>query len=68
MAEYVHLVGAEDVRSAGSTMRSAAHEMQSAASSIAYSLECHQRFLDDWLIRLDGMLSDRISDLGQTIS
>jgi len=68
MAEYVHLIGAEDVRSAASTMSSAAHEMQRAASSIEHSLECHQRFLDDWLIRLDGMLSDRISDLGQTIS
>lgn len=68
MAEYVHLVGAEDVRSAGSTMSSAASEMSQAASSIAHSLECHQRFLDDWLSRLDGVLQDRIHDLGVTLA
>lgn len=68
MAEYMHLIGAEDVRSAASTMSSAASEMSRAASSISYSLEAHQTFLNDWLVRLEGMLSDRISDLGQTMS
>lgn len=68
MAEYITLVGAEDVRSAASTMRSAADQMERAASSISHSLECHQRFLDDWLSRLDGMLTDRISDLGKAMS
>ncbi len=66
MPEYVHLIGAEDVRSAASTMSSAASEMSRAASSIAHSLECHQQFLNDWLNRLDGVLQDRISDLGVT--
>lgn len=50
---YVTLLGAEDVRSAASTMRQAASEMQSAASSISGSLESHQRFLDDWLQRYE---------------
>ena len=68
MAEYVHLIGAEDVRSAGLTMRSAADEMSRAASSISHSLECHQRFLDDWLSRIDGVLQDRVHDLGVTLS
>lgn len=68
MGEYIYLIGAEDVGRAASTMSSAAQDMQSAASSIAHSLECHQRFLDDWLSRLDGMLSDRISDFQQVQS
>lgn len=67
MAEYVHLVGAEDVSRAASSMRSAADDMQRAASSISHSLEQHQMFLNDWLIRLDGTLQDRIHDLGVTL-
>lgn len=56
MAEYVHLVGAEDVSRAASQMSGAASGMQRAAESIAYSLEMHQRFLDDWLLRLQSMI------------
>jgi hypothetical protein len=52
MAEYVHLIGAEDVRRAGSEMSSAASDMQRAASSISHCLEMHHRSLDDWLMRL----------------
>lgn len=51
MADYVTLLGAEQVSSAAHSMRSAADQMSSAASSIQYALENHQRFLDDWLIR-----------------
>jgi hypothetical protein len=54
---YVHLIGADDVRSAGHTMSSAADRMQQAASSIAYAFESHQRFLDDWLLRLQATLN-----------
>lgn len=53
MTEFVHLIGAEDVRSAGSAMRTAAEEMKRAAASIEESLSTHRRFLDDWLIRLE---------------
>lgn len=56
MAEYVHLMGADDVRNAGNTMASAASEMRSAASSMAHSFECHQRFLDDWLGRFEAVI------------
>jgi hypothetical protein len=47
------LIGAEDVRSAGHTMARAAETMSSAASTIDGALERHQRFLDDWLQRLE---------------
>lgn len=56
MAEYVHLSGAEDVRRAASQMSSAAADIQRAAESIAYSLEMHQRFLDDWLVRFQSVI------------
>ena len=56
MTDYVTLMGAEKVESAGYTMRSAAEQMQRAASSIDESLARHQRFLDDWLTRLEAAL------------
>lgn len=57
---YVTLLGAEQVQSAANTMSSAADRMQSAASSISYAFESHQRFLDDWLLRLqDTMQGDK---------
>jgi hypothetical protein len=34
-------------------MSSAARDMQSAANSLQYAFESHQRFLDDWLQRLE---------------
>jgi acyl carrier protein len=51
MPQHVTLIGAEDVSRAGYSMRDAASTMSSAANSIANSLEMHQRFLDDWLVR-----------------
>lgn len=68
MADYVTLLGAEDVQSAGRNIAHAATTMESAASSIAWALEQHQRFMDDWLSRLDGLLSDRISEVRQAAS
>jgi hypothetical protein len=53
MAEYMTLLGAEDVRAAGNAMRSAADDMRNAASSIDSTLDRHQRFLDDWLQRFE---------------
>lgn len=67
MADYVTLVGAEEVSRAASRMASAAQEMRDAAGNFQDILHQHQRFMDDWLTRLDGTLSDRISDLGVTM-
>jgi len=58
MSNYVTLVGAEQVQSAASTMRSAADEMQRAAQNIEGSFERHQRFLDDWLQRFEQVLAE----------
>jgi hypothetical protein len=67
MADHVTLLGAEDVAQAARTMRAAADEMQRAAIAISEAMQAQQRFLDDWLTRLDGTLADRTHDLGQAM-
>ena len=59
MADYVTLMGAEDVRRAAHEMTSAAQIMASAASSIEYSLRQHQQFLDGWLSQLELLMTTR---------
>ena len=56
MSDYITLLGAEDVRAAGRLMSSAAESMRSAADTISYALSQHQRFMDDWLSRLEAVL------------
>jgi hypothetical protein len=51
--KYMTLLGAEQVQSAASTMRSAAEDMRRAADSMSSSLENHQRWMDDWLSRFE---------------
>lgn len=58
MAEHIILIGAEDVRSAGNTMRSAAEDMRSAASTIDGAMDRQRLFLDDWLLRFETILRD----------
>jgi hypothetical protein len=62
MADYVTLLGAEQVQSAAHTMREAASQMQSAASSTDYALQNHQRFMDDWLQRFEAAI-DKLATL-----
>ena len=49
MSDYMTLLGAEDVRSAGRQMQQAAHEMSTAAETIRWALEQHQQFMNQWL-------------------
>lgn len=56
MTEYVTLMGAEQVQSAGNRMVSAASDMMRAASTMDECLFRHQRFMDDWLQRLEHVL------------
>lgn len=60
MSGHVTLLGAEQVADAARTMRSAADTMTQAASSIAYALEQHQRFMDDWLQRLEHAMEHKL--------
>jgi len=56
MSEFITLLGAEAVRSAGTSMRDSASEMNRAAASIEDALHRHRLFLDDWIFRLEEVL------------
>lgn len=56
MADYVTLMGAEQVQSAARTISAAADTMRSAASEMDSALDRHHRFMDDWLQRFQGVL------------
>ena len=58
MADYIHLIGADDVSRAGSSMRSAASDMTRAAVTIDETMRLQRMFLDDWLARLELVLRD----------
>lgn len=67
MADYVTLLGAEEVSRAANQIRVAADTMGAAINNLSDVLDRHQRFMDDWLTRLDGTLQDRTHDLGVTL-
>lgn len=58
MTEFVHLIGAGDVRAAGVKMQAAAGEMNRAAALLDDSLRVHRLFLDDWLLRLQNLTEE----------
>ena len=60
MAGNITLLGTEAVTRAGSSMQSAANDMQRAATSIEDSLYRHRMFLDDWILRLEETLKSNI--------
>ena len=47
--ETIHLVGAEQVSSAGHNMNHAAADMKRAADTIEHTLFQHQQFMTQWL-------------------
>ena len=68
MSQYITLLGSEDVSRASHNMQAAADSFTHAVNNLSAILEQHQRFLDDWLVRADGLAQDRISDLGVTLA
>jgi hypothetical protein len=58
MMDVINLIGAETVQSAGHTMQRAADEMRDAATTLSEALAHHQRWSDDWLLRLAAVLED----------
>lgn len=61
MADYVTLLGAEQVQSAANTMKHAAEEMTRAASSLQWALEQHERRMTEWLDRFEMVLNSKES-------
>lgn len=60
MTEYIHLIGTEDVRAAGNSMKAAAEITQRAAASIEDSLSRHRIFLDEKLSILEQILAEGV--------
>ena len=58
MTEYIHLVGAEDVQRAASSMQSAADKMQSAANSINESLDSFMYRFNEEVTRLEALSNE----------
>lgn len=56
MSSYITLMGSEDVSRAGHNMSQAAQDMQRAANTMVSAVEFQQRFMDDWISRLEGVL------------
>lgn len=56
--QYVHLIGAEDIRRAGSNINSAADNMQRAASNFDQSIFSLRQYMDDWLNRFEYILNE----------
>lgn len=51
--KYVTLIGAEQVERAGYKVAEAADQMMRAAGYMDEAMQRHQRFMDDWLSRLE---------------
>lgn len=56
MAEYVHLIGTEQVQSAANTMMSAAEVMRRSANTIHDSLDRHELMLRDVMQKIDELI------------
>lgn len=61
--ETIYLVGAEDVRSAGHTIQSAASDMKQTASSIDWTVQQLSRILDEHAQRMESILGAHLQKL-----
>ena len=62
MAEYVHLIGAEEVMLASHAMAAAAEEMKRAAANIEDTMFRHRQFLEDWALRFQDRLDETLKE------
>jgi hypothetical protein len=65
MPNYVHLIGAEEVRKAGAEISSAAQQMASAAAHIDQALHMHRQFMVEWIERLEAVAEKLSNKEGQ---
>ena len=59
MAEYVHLIGAENVERGASRIAGAADDMQRAVNQLDNALERHRAWADEWLSRFEDIVVNR---------
>ena len=62
MADYITLMGAEDVRRAAHTIAEAADTMNRASGNLDEVLHRQRLFMDDWLNRLEAVLQESAKD------
>lgn len=58
MADNIHLIGAEQIASAGREMNVAAAGMRAAASHIEDTMHRHQQFMTQWLADFNSILQE----------
>ncbi|KKN84407.1 hypothetical protein LCGC14_0288690 [marine sediment metagenome] len=56
MENFVHLVGAEQVRNAASSIQASAETMRHSSSFLTEALAQHQRFMSEWIERFENAL------------
>lgn len=66
MADYMTLLGADDVRAGGNACHHAAERMNQAASSIDSTFEMNARRMDDWLNRFENLV-ERMEAAAQSL-
>ena len=64
MSDFIHLIGAEDVRSAGHRMAEAAQKMSEAASTMDYAVEKLRGILDEFLWRFEEIVNKPAPEKG----
>lgn len=64
MAEYITLLGAEQVQSAARQMQSAADDMQRAVGNLEDTLMRHRMFMAEWLGTFEQILTRYKPDAG----
>ena len=60
--QTIHLIGAKSVEKAGYAIRGAAEDMNRAVANMQYAFEQHQRFLDEWLGRLETLIAEALKE------
>lgn len=57
MPDYITLMGAEQVQSAGRHMQSAADQMSRAAGSFDDTFSRHRLFMEEWMARFESAVA-----------
>ena len=51
--DNIILIGAEDIRAGGNSVREGAREMRGVVAEIEIIFRRHEQFLDEWLLRFE---------------
>lgn len=60
--EHIYLLGSEQVQTASSQIRSSAEQISRALANFEASLQQHQQWMDNWLLRFEAAMSHQTGD------